>query len=56
MVIKEVTIRCKLSLEYLELEQKKKELETKVATALEKKDFELARELCDKLEAVVAQM
>lgn len=42
--------------EYLELEQKKKDLETRTAQALEKKDFQLARELCDKLEVIVNQM
>ena len=42
--------------EYLELEQKKKDLETRTAQALEKKDIQLARELSDKLEVIVNQM
>lgn len=38
---------------YLELEQKKKELETRVALALKDNDFELARTLCEELEPLI---
>ncbi|MBR5595952.1 MAG: ABC-F family ATP-binding cassette domain-containing protein [Lachnospiraceae bacterium] len=42
--------------EYLELEQKKKELETRIASCLKNKDIEMAKELCEKLEEVITQM
>lgn len=44
------------SLEYLELEQKKKELETKISRCLEGKDVETAQILCDELGALVEKM
>lgn len=44
------------SLEYLELEQKKKDLETKISRCLESGDCENAKLLCDELGAVVEQM
>ena len=42
--------------EYVELEQKKKELETRIASCLKNKDIEMAKELCKKLEEVITQM
>ena len=39
--------------DYLELEQKKKALETKVALALKDNDFIRAKILCDDLEALI---
>lgn len=39
--------------DYLELEQKKKALETKVALALKDNDFERAKVLCEDLEALI---
>ncbi len=39
--------------DYLELEQKKKEVETRIELALKKTDFELARQLLEQLEAVI---
>lgn len=44
------------SKEYLELEQKKKELETKIQRLLLQYDFESAKAVCEELEAVVAKM
>jgi len=44
------------SLEYLELEKQKKELETKIARCLQEGDCEEARVLCDQLGAVVESM
>ncbi len=44
------------SREYLELELKKKELETKIARALEANDRKTAKKLCDELGLVVEQM
>ncbi|MBR3771052.1 MAG: M24 family metallopeptidase, partial [Clostridium sp.] len=44
------------SKDYLELEQKKKELETRVASCLKEKDIEKAKELCEKLEEIIEQM
>ena len=44
------------SKEYLELEQKKKELETRIATCLKEKNIETAKELCEKLEEVIDLM
>ncbi len=39
--------------EYLELEQKKKELETRIAVALKASDIKTAKNLCEQLEEVV---
>ena len=39
--------------DYLELEQKKKALETKIAMALKETDFELAKVLCEELEELI---
>ena len=44
------------SKDYLELELKKKDLETSVARLLKASDYAAARELCDKLEEVIDQM
>lgn len=41
---------------YLELEQKKKELETRIAHSLKATDFESAKVLSEQLEAVIEQM
>ena len=42
--------------DYLELEQKKKELETRIASCLKDKDLVTAKELCEKLEEVITKM
>ena len=42
--------------EYLELEQKKKELETRIASCLRDKDIVTAKNLCEKLEEVIVKM
>jgi len=42
--------------DYLEIEQKKKIIETKIELALKEADFELAKELSEKLEALVKSM
>ena len=42
--------------DYLELEQKKKELETRIASCLRDKDIVTAKELCEKLEEVIVKM
>lgn len=42
--------------EYLELEQKKKELETRIASCLRDKDIVTAKSLCEKLEEVIIKM
>ena len=44
------------SKEYLELEQKKKELETRIASCLRDKDIETAKELCEKMEEIIDLM
>ena len=44
------------SKDYLELEQKKKELETRIASCLRDKDIVTAKELCEKLEEVIIKM
>ena len=44
------------SKEYLELEQKKKELETRVSAALKSKDFAVAKKLCEQLEETIGKM
>ncbi len=43
-------------LEYLELEQKKKELELRIHGFLQKHDFESARSVCEQLEDIIGQM
>lgn len=42
--------------DYLELEQKKKELETRVENLLQNNDYATAKEVCEDLETVVAKM
>lgn len=42
--------------DYLELEQKKKDLETRIGLALKATDFELARGLCEELEELIKQL
>lgn len=42
--------------DYLELEQKKKELETRIASCLKDKNIVTAKELCEKLEEVIVKM
>ena len=42
--------------DYLELEQKKKELEQKIESCLLKKDYETAKGICEELDAVIAKM
>ena len=42
--------------DYLELEQKKKELETRIASCLRDKDIVSAKTLCEKLEEVIVKM
>lgn len=42
--------------DYLELEQKKKELETRIASCLKDKDIVTAKALCEKLEEVIVKM
>lgn len=44
------------SKDYLELEQKKKELELKITAVLKTSDYRTARELCDQLEDVIRKM
>ena len=44
------------SKEYLELEQKKKELETRVSASLKAKDFKNAKKLCEQLEEIIGKM
>ena len=44
------------SKDYLELEQKKKELDTRVAAALKVKDFKTAKKLCEQLEESSGKM
>ena len=43
-------------LEYLELEQKKKELEQRIEAYLRKHDFEAARSVCEELEVIIERM
>ena len=42
--------------DYLELEQKKKELETRISAALKAKDVNLAKKLCEQLEEIIGKM
>ena len=44
------------SKEYLELEQKKKELETRVSASLKAKEFKNAKKLCEQLEEIIGKM
>lgn len=44
------------SKDYLELEQQKKEVETRIEKYLQEKDYESAKELCEKLELIVEKM
>ena len=44
------------SKDYLELEQKKKELETRVSASLKAKDFKNAKKLCEQLEEIINKM
>ena len=47
---------CHFDKDYLELEQKKKQLETKIELALKDSDFELAKVICEELEALIAML
>ena len=42
--------------DYLELEQKKKELETRISLCLKESDFQTAKKVCEQLEEVIAKM
>lgn len=42
--------------DYLELEQKKKELETRIAACLKSKELKTAKKLCEQLEEVIRKM
>ena len=42
--------------DYLELEQRKKELETRIAACLKNKDLKTAKKLCELLEEVIRKM
>ena len=44
------------SKDYLELEQKKKELETRISACLKSKDFKTAKKLCEQLEEIIGKM
>ena len=44
------------SKDYLELEQKKKELETRISACLKAKDFKNAKKLCEQLEEIIGKM
>ena len=44
------------SKEYLELEKKKKELETRVSASLKAKEFKNAKKLCEQLEEIIGKM
>jgi ATP-binding cassette subfamily F protein 3 len=44
---------CHFDKDYLEREQKKKQLETRIELALKENDFELAKVICEELEALV---
>lgn len=44
------------SKDYLELEQQKKEVETRIEKLLQDKEYESAKELCEKLETIVEKM
>ena len=42
--------------DYLELEQKKKELETRITSALKNSDIKMAKQLCEQLGEVVEKL
>ena len=42
--------------DYLELEQQKKQLETRIESLLKASDYEVAKTVCEELEKVVAKM
>ena len=42
--------------DYLELEQKKKELETRISACLKSKDFKTDKKLCEQLEEIIGKM
>ena len=42
--------------DYLELEQKKKELETRIENLLQNNDYTTAKEVCEQLESVVSKL
>ena len=42
--------------DYLELEQKKKELETKIERCLQDKDYKTAKKVSEQLEEIIAKM
>ena len=42
--------------DYLELEQKKKELETRIALALKSSDIKTAKSLCEQLEEIIGKL
>ena len=44
------------SKDYLELEQQKKEVETRIEKLLQENDYESAKDLCEKLETIVEKM
>lgn len=44
------------SKDYLELEQQKKEVETRIEKLLQEKDYESAKDFCEKLETIVEKM
>ena len=41
--------------DYLEKEQQKKELETRIEKCLKENDYEMAKGLCEKLEEIVGK-
>lgn len=44
------------NVDYLQIESKKKELESRIEAALEKTDFETAKALCEQLEPIIAKL
>lgn len=47
---------CHFDKDYLEREQKKKQLETRIELALKDNDFELAKVICEELEALISTL
>jgi len=47
---------CHFDKDYLEREQKKKQLETRIELALKDNDFELAKVICEELEALIVTL